>query len=175
MPTAAVAMFCGPHDEGDQTPTRRIDQAIELAILKGLPLFVAGDAFNGDEVRRFQVRAWHAGVSVVIPAFDPRHCTLADAQAVAVKIVEHRLTRLSHVQLVTDWWHMNRALTMLERELARILDRTIRVQPISVLTGPTPSSLVHDNERQGLDDYLAGRYGQRQVIDPLRHRPELSP
>jgi len=170
--TSAVVMFCGPHDEGDQTPTRRIDQAIQLALSLDVPLFVAGDAFNGEEVARFQAHAWHTGVSVIIPAFDARHCTLADAQAVATKIVEHRLDRLSHLHLVTDWWHMERASLMLERELARILGRTIRVQPSSVFAGPTPSSLVHENERQGLEDYLAGRYGQRQVVDPLRHRGE---
>ncbi len=175
MTTAAVVMLCGPHDEGDQTPVRRIDHAIQLALTLDVPLFVAGDAFSGEEICRFQTRAWHAGVETVIPAFDPRHCTLADVQAVAAKIVEHRLDRLSHLHLVTDWWHMDRALTMLDRELTSILNRTIAVQPSSVFTGPTPSSLVHENERQGLQDYLAGRYGQRRVIGPLRHGSELSP
>ena len=175
MPISAVVMFCGPHDEGDKTPTRRIDHAINLAIRDDLPLFVAGDAFGGEEVDYFQMRASHAGVTVVIPAFDPRRCTISDAQVVARQILEQRLERLAHIHLVTDWWHMDRALTMLECELARILGRRIHVQPASVLTGPTPSSLVYENERHGLADYLAGRYGQRRVIDPLRHRPERSP
>ncbi|MBI5794567.1 YdcF family protein [Candidatus Uhrbacteria bacterium] len=174
MPTAAVVMFCGPHDEGSQTPTRRIDHAINLAIQSGLPLFIAGDAFSGDEVRRFQVRAWNAGVHTALQAFDSRHCTLADAQAVGRVVLERHFDRLERLHLVTDWWHMERAVAMLAGELADILGRKILVMPESVFDGPQPSQLVHNNERQGLEDYLAGRYGDREVVDPLRHRPELS-
>lgn len=167
-------MFCGPHDEGDQTPTRRINHAINLAIRNELPLFIAGDAFGGKEIYRFRVRAWHAGVALVLPAFDPRHCTLSDAQAIASMILEHHLDSLARIHLVTDWWHMERASTMLERELERIVGRQILVVPESIMTGPVPDATVHDNERQGLDDYLAGRYGKRRVIDPFQHDPELS-
>ncbi len=174
MPAAAVVVFCGPHDEGEQTPTRRIDHAIQLARERNFPLFIAGDAFGGEEVRCFQVRAWSAGVLTVISAFDSRHCTLSDAQAVAAEIIGRRLDHLNHVHLVTDWWHMERASVMLERELARILERAVRVQPASVFTGPAPSSLVHENERRGLADYRAGIYGTRRVNDPLRHRSQPS-
>lgn len=174
MPTAAVVMFCGPHDEGDRTPTRRIDHAISLAMHQGLPLFVAGDAFHGEEVRYFQQRASNAGVATAIRAFDPRHCTLADAQAIGRIVLERHFDRLERLHLVTDWWHMERALIMLDLELKRILGRQIQVVPESIFTGPAPGPLVHQNERQGLDDYLAGRYGSRQVIDPLHHGPELS-
>ncbi|MBI4435693.1 YdcF family protein [Candidatus Uhrbacteria bacterium] len=167
-------MFCGPHDEGNKTPTRRIDHAIRLALREALPLFIAGDALGGEEVRRFQVRASNAGVETAVAAFDSRHCTLADAQVVAAKILELRLERLNHVHLVTDWWHMERASAMLAGELERILHRSILVQPASVFTGPKPSSLVHENERRGLEDYLAGVYGTRRVYDPLCHRPQLS-
>ncbi|TAL50760.1 hypothetical protein EPN81_01850 [Patescibacteria group bacterium] len=171
MLTSAVVMYCGPYDEGNQPPTRRIDHAIALSRRFDLPLFIAGDAFEGKEIDRFSVRAWEAGVASVIPAFDPRHCTLADAQAVAREILSRDLACLSHLHLVTDWWHMDRASTMLERELAQILGRIVRVQPSSVFSGPAPSRLVHENERQGLNDYLVGTYGQRQVVDPLIHRP----
>ncbi|MCR4313897.1 MAG: YdcF family protein [Candidatus Uhrbacteria bacterium] len=175
MHTTAVVMLCGPYDEGNHPPTRRIDRAIQIARQSNLLLFIAGDAFNGDEIRRFQDRALAAGVHSVLPAFDSRHCTLADAQAVGRVILEHRFDRLSRLHLVTDWWHMERASTMLERELERILDRKILVIPESVMDGHVPDTTVHDNERQGLADYLSGRYGRRQVIDPFRHRPELSP
>lgn len=174
MPTVAVVMFCGPHDEGDRTPTRRIDHAINLARQFDAPLFIAGDAFGGAEVAGFQVRAWQAGVSQVLSAFDSRHCTLADAQSVAAKIVEYRLDRLVRLHLVTDWWHMERAKAMLEGECERMVGRRIHVTPSPVLTGPTPSPLVRQNEHQGLVDYLDGIYGSRKVVDPLWHRPELT-
>ena len=174
VPTAAVAMFCGPHDEGDQTPTRRIDYAIQIALELDVPLFVAGDSFNGDEVRLFHDRASSAGVRSVIPAFDPRHCTLSDAQAVSRQILKLEFRRLERIYLATDWWHMQRAMTMFERELELALGRRIQVVPESVLSGPAPDDLVLSNERQGLEDYLAGRYGQRLVNDPLCHRLEPS-
>lgn len=164
-------MFCGPHDEGDRIPTRRIDHAVDLASRLEVSLFITGDAFGGAEVLRFQARAWAAGVHSTLTAYDPRRCTLADAQAVGRIIVDRQFLRLARVHLVTDWWHMERASTMLERELAAIVGRRILVVPESVMVGPVPDATVHQNERQGIDDYLAGVYGQRVVADPLRHRP----
>lgn len=174
MPQAAVVMFCGPHDEGDQPPTRRIDQAITIARDLEVPLFIAGDAFEGAEVQRFVVRAQNSGVQSAIQAFDPRHCTLSDAQVVGRVLVEREYSRLTRIHLVTDWWHMERAAAMLEGELATIVGRRILVVPESVMAGPAPDAMVHRNERQGLEDYRAGTYGQRFVADPLRHRPQLS-
>ena len=174
MPHSAVAMFCGPHDEGDQPPTRRIDGAISLALQMGAPLFIAGDAFEGAEVRRFCARAWAAGVITTIQAYDSRHCTLADAQAVGREILLHRFDHLTRLYLVTDWWHMERAMAMLDGELQRIIGRVIHVIPESVMLGPVPDQLVHQNERQGLEDYRSGIYGTRRILDPLRHRAELA-
>ena len=169
----AVAMFCGPHDEGDQPPTRRIDAGIYHALRLNAPLFIAGDAFEGAEVRRFYARARATGVITTIQAYDSRHCTLADAQAVGREILSRRLDRLERIHLVTDWWHMDRAMTMLEGELKKGTGRTIQVVPESVMNGPEPSQLVHRNERQGLADYRAGVYGARRILDPLRHRAAL--
>lgn len=173
MPQAAVAMFCGPYDEGEQMPTRRIDHAIQIAKEEGLPLLIAGDAFDGKEVLRFQNRAWSAGVRSVLTAFDPRHCTTADAQAIGRVILKWHFDRIRLLHVVTDWWHMPRASAMLEGEL-RSIGRPVQVVRESVFVGPHPDQLVHQNERQGLADYLAGRYGRRQILDPLRHRPEVS-
>lgn len=172
--TSAVAMFCGPHDEGDRVVTRRIDRAIEIARCGDLPLFIAGDACGGEEVRAFQLRAWNAGVPTAVAAFDARSCTLADAQAIAQIVRAHAYRELERLHLVTDWWHMERALAMLEGELARIVRRRVVVVPESVFTGPAPTRAVHDNERQGLVDYRAGIYGLRRVADPLCHRLQAS-
>lgn len=166
---SAVVMFCGPHDEGDQTPTRRIDTAIQVALRRGLPLFVAGDAFGERELERFEARAYYHGVQSVFRAYDARRCTLSDAQAVAGAIVKHDLTDLRELFLATDWWHMDRARAMLDGETTGILGRRLDVIPVAVTTGPRPSTLTFENERQGLEDYLAGTYGQRKVVDPLRH------
>ncbi len=167
-------MFCGPHDEGDQTPTRRINHAIQIALTLDALLFIAGDACGGEEVRAFQIRAWSAGVHTAVAAYDARSCTLADAQAVGQSMRMRAHTEVARIHLVTDWWHMERAMSMLQGELECILDRRIQVIPESVFTGPTPSRAVHDNERQGIVDYRAGIYGSRRVIDPLPHRPQPS-
>lgn len=171
---SVVVMFCGPHDESEGIPTRRIDHAITIARSLEVPLFIAGDAFGGAEVQRFQARAWSMGVQTAIRAFDPRHCTLSDAQAVCRLLSEREFGRLTRVHLVTDWWHMERASVMLEGELESIVCRRILVVPESVMTGPVPNAVVHRNEQQGLEDYRAGVYGQRFVVDPLRHRPQPS-
>jgi hypothetical protein len=178
VPTAAVVIFCGPHDEGELVPTRRIDHAITTGLSRGLPLIIAGDAFHGQEVSRFQARAWHAGVEAAYGAYDQRHSTLSDAQAVATVIRQHftdPLARFCRVHLVTDWWHMRRARTMLVEELKGVLHHPIEVLATPVMIGPRPCEEVFVNEQQGLEDYLAGVYGQRRVIDPLCHSPDDNP
>lgn len=166
----AVAMFCGPHDEGTQTPMRRIDKAVELALVYQATLFVAGDAFNGDEISFFQMHALKRGVTRVIPAYDSRSNTLGDAQAVA-RCIRQRSTLegLRKIYLVTDWWHLERAKAMLIGELRKNLILGIQVVGIGVTQGPHPGNEVLENELQGLTDYLAGNYGQRRVHDPLPH------
>jgi hypothetical protein len=175
VPHTAVAMFCGPHDEGNQVPTRRIDQAINLALSTGSPLFIAGDRFNGDEITRFKLRARNQGVTTIVEAFDPRHCTLSDAQATAREILARGYHQLTSIHLVTDWWHMPRAAAMLRGELQSTLGRVLEVIESTVHNGPCPVDLVLSNEKQGLDDYRAGTYGQRFVIDPLPHCSQPSP
>ncbi|MCR4314326.1 MAG: YdcF family protein [Candidatus Uhrbacteria bacterium] len=166
MSTTAVAMFCGPHDEGDRTPTRRIDHAIRIALAMDLPLIVAGDAFNREEVQAFQIRAQEAGVRVVLTAFDARRCTLSDAQATATRLRElgHHVERL---HLVTDWWHMGRSWVMMRGE-ART---SVLIVPAPVFNGPLPCLRTLYNELRGAWHYLSGTYGQHVVVDPLRHAP----
>lgn len=176
-PSLAVVMFCGPHDEGDQTPTRRIDHAISLAIRLEAPLFIAGDAFHGEEVERFCYRARYAGVMYVIGAYDSRHerqCTLSDAKTVTSKIGERGFTRLSRLHLVTDCWHMKRAKQMLENELFIGLNKVFEVVAESVHTGPPPPAETIALEQQGLSHYQEGTYGSHSVDDPLPHNPQPS-
>jgi hypothetical protein len=172
MYSAVSVMFCGPHDEGECTPTRRIDQAIKVALRYELPLFVAGDAFGGKEVTWFQARALKAGVPVVECAYDVRCCTLADAQAVAQRLnASAKYHHVTELYLCTDWWHMERARTMLEKELITVTGVARRVIQVKVMSGPIPTETTLRNERQGIEDYLNGVYGERQVYDPLPHCP----
>jgi len=172
---AVVAMVCGPHDEGQEAPKRRIDRAIQIALEFKLPLFVAGDAFEGREIALFVQRAREAGVETVVSAYDPRSCTLSDVQAIAWALKALDLKGIDHIHLVTDWWHMNRAATMLEGEVGKHLGHEVVAFRRPIASGPRPPDAVFVNERQGLADYISGIYGERRVEDPLEHRPRATP
>jgi len=168
MPKAVVAMFCGPHDEGSRIPHRRINRAVEYALARGLPLVIAGDAFDGTEARYFKTLAKKRGVQMVLVAFDPqtRNCTLSDAQATIIQLQALGLD-ISRVYLVTDWWHMLRSSVMMIGEIHT--RHPARVVPVPVFNGPFPCLRTLWNELRGSWHYLTGTYGQRTVNDPLRH------
>ncbi|NQV89400.1 MAG: YdcF family protein, partial [Parcubacteria group bacterium] len=167
---AVVAMFCGPHDEGDDAPTRRIDRAIELALHLGLPLMIAGDGNGGLDVAQFNDLAVASGVFYVIALYDSGASTLSDAMCVAQNIGrDPRLDCVSTIHLVTDDWHMDRSKAMLEGELSDASwkrQNPPEVTPSCVTTGPQPARWVIDGERKGLKDYRSGRYGTGKAYAP---------
>ncbi len=165
---SVVAMFCGPHDEGEGAPTRRIDRAIELSVELCSPLLIAGDGNHGEDVRRFARHAEQNGVAYIRALFDARRCTPSDAESIVHELVNNPpFMSVRHVYLVTDDWHMARASGILEGQLQRLLSRpTLEVIRCPVTTGPRPPDPVLQGERQGLLDYLAGRYGERKAHAP---------
>lgn len=165
---SVVAMFCGPHDEGEGAPTRRIDRAIGLALELCSPLIIAGDGNHSHDVRRFAWQAEQDGVHYVRALFDARCSTFSDAQSVMGDLLNNPpFMSVRQVHLVTDDWHMARASGILECELQRLLSRPIlEVIRCHVTTGPRPPDDVLAGERQGLEDYLGGRYGSRVAHPP---------
>lgn len=174
---SVVAMFCGPHDEGDSVPTRRIDRAIELSLELCSPLLIAGDGNHGQDVQLFVQRAQASGVLYVRRFYDDQACTPADAKSVANELIHNPpFMSVKDVHLVTDDWHMARATTILEGELKREMSHSQpTVHPVRVTTGPRPPEVVLLGERQGLEDYLAGRYGSRIAHPPYGKPCEARP
>ncbi len=163
MKNAVVAMFCGPHNEGTEFPYVRIDRSIAVALERGLPLLIAGDAHRGRDLEYFRDYAQGAGVIEVViePLYDPRASTLADAQMVAEWLRGHHAERgIQHVLLVTDLWHMFRAMIMLQGEINKRLPvGTVQSIPAAAFGGPRPPEDVILGEIKGARDYLDGTYG----------------
>ena len=180
---SVVAMFCGPHDEGEGAPTRRIDRAIELSVELCSPLLIAGDGNYGMDVDLFVSRAETAHVVYVRAFFQRPPSTLTDARSVVSEIINNPpFLVVRDIHLVTDDWHMVRAAGILEGELQRGMphrqspDRpvpTVRREPVT--TGPRPPEDILHGERQGLLDYLAGRYGSRVAHPPFGKPCEVQP
>ncbi len=165
---AVVAMFCGPHDEGTDAPTRRIDRAIELALQLGLPLMIAGDGNGGKDVAQFNDLAVARGVCYVIALYDKDASTLSDAMCVAQELERNlRLKDVATVYLVTDDWHMDRSVAMMEGELSeQLVQGAPVVIPNGVTIGPNPPAWALAGERKGLADYRSRRYGTRKAYAP---------
>lgn len=177
----AVAVFCGPRDEGDgsRPQRRRIDAGIAQAVANGLPLIIAGDNHHGAEVRYYGALARQAGVCRVLEQFDPeipRPNTLTDAVLIVHGLIA---LRCPLVRVVTDHWHMKRAVAMVQGEASGLhmdapLFPALQVLRAPVLHGPAITDEIRANEKRGHDDYLAGRYGTtRPVFDPLAHGTSL--
>lgn len=168
MYNGAVAMFCGPHDEGNDAPTRRIDKAIEVALRLGLPLMIAGDGNVGKDVAQFSARARLAGIGVVVPLYDQDASTLSDALCVAEELRRNpELKFVQSLHLVTDVWHMERAHAMLVRELnGQFHADSPTVIKCGVDSGPEPAAWVLEGERKGLADYQSGLYGSSVAYAP---------
>ena len=170
---SVVAMFCGPHDDGDSAPTRRIDRAIELSLELCSPLLIAGDGNFAEDLQFFSARAEEAGVLYVRWFYERLASTRTDAQSIVNEIINNPpFIRVANIHLVTDDWHMARAAAMLEGEQRHLIARDHHaslptVHRVPVITGLRPPDVVLAGERQGLADYLAGRYGERKAHPPF--------
>ena len=163
---SVVALFCGPHDEGNDVPRRRIDKAVQVALLHQITLLIAGDANHGKDIDVFVRIAKSQVVSRVVGLYDPAASTFSDAFCV-VRILrtQPEFEHVSRIYLVTDFWHMLRAALILERVC---LDHGLQIEIIHapVTNGPVPPEIVLAGEQQGIEDFLAGRYGARKAYDP---------
>ncbi|PJA46089.1 hypothetical protein CO174_00900 [Candidatus Uhrbacteria bacterium CG_4_9_14_3_um_filter_50_9] len=177
-----VAVFSQPLDEeGRGFPVRRIMHAIDESLRRRLPLTMAGDALDGYMLEFYMIRAFQAGIPRHMwnPCYDERANTRSDAEAVARSLGNRDMFLWpERIYLVTDWWHMDRAATMLEGELKRFEDfyyghSPIEVVRLPIMNAPHPGDQVIANERQGLRDYLDGVYGRRKVNDPLIHHADI--
>jgi len=163
---SVVAMFCGPHDENNDVPRRRIDKAVQVSLLHQIPLLVAGDANHCKDIDVFMAIAKSQGVRHVVGLYDPAASTFSDAFCVARELKnQSEFQNVSRIYLVTDFWHMLRASLILEKVC---LEHTLQIEiiHIPVTNGPLPPQIVLDGEQQGIQDFLAGRYGSRKAYDP---------
>ena len=152
-------VFCGPHaDRNIWSPLyHRIDHAIAVARDADTPLLIAGDAHQGKSVMHFADRA-ESHVRSVLGAFHPGARTLTDAQAALSNIRDVReFDRVREVLVVTDAWHVRRALAYLRGECPKIIDnRSMTFLDASTSRGPRPPSEVLEGEQRGILDYDAG-------------------
>lgn len=165
---SVVVMFCGPHDDGETIPKRRIDHAIDFARMSGSPLLIAGDANHGQDVSWFTRRALNAELPYVRAFYDRTGSTLTDARSIVQELLNNPpFMSVKDVHLVTDDWHMARAARILKGELRReMIHSRPAIRPVPVTTGPRPPEEILKGERQGLEDYLACRYGRRIAHPP---------
>lgn len=163
---SVVAMFCGPHDEGGGVARRRIDKAIETALEHQIPLLIAGDGNNCKDVTVFMEMARSRGAHHVIGLYDSEANTRSDAVCVSNQLKNNpEFARVREIYLVTDFWHMPRAKTILEA-ICRQDRLEVQIISMPVTNGPMPPEIVLAGERQGIEDFLAGRYGLRKAHDP---------
>ncbi len=167
MLTTVVAMFCGPHEDGNVL-FHRIDAATFYARTHQLPLLVAGDSNYGFDVEIYCQRARARGVRLVEPCYDDRHpvgSTLIDAKNLALALTVHkRFERVIHVHLFTDWWHVQRARTMAQGEIDQCMGDTGLIRVIAKpVDAPHPGEARVLGEKQGLQSYLNGTYDSTQA------------
>lgn len=174
---AAVVVLCGPHDEGEKAPTRRIDRGIRDAIEYDAPLLIAGDSNKGKDVEYFFMLALEKGVKEVIPLFDARvrPSTIEDIRHAISYMNAHpeRFLDRTKIVLVTDVWHMERAKVLLVGEARKlsILCQKLEIVSALVMNGPLPPEWVLIGEKKGIQDYFDGKYGASHVA----HRPYGKP
>lgn len=181
---AAVIVFCGPHDEGQKVPTRRIDRGIQEALEHKVPLLIAGDGNHGRDVKYFQRRAYQCGVKRVFPLYSKRHVrlkkgpsTIWDAwHAISCldanpKLLEGKMK----IVIVTDDWHMERTVLMFRGECMTNSKhcKDLMVIHALVLSGPQPPLVVFLGEEHGKADYTAGHYHPSRAAHPPYGKPAM--
>lgn len=177
MVRGIVVVFCGPHNNDGSISNVRINRAIEEAhqLGRGTLLLIAGDGNCGSDVRYFVQRAELEGIKNVVGLYDSGRCTLSDAR-VTVREIKDRVGASEPicVHLVTDWWHMSRAAIMLLSEAQNTGINPPLIKCVNV-EGPMPPEHVLRGEIQGISDYLAGTYGQRQAYEDWGKPAAISP
>lgn len=152
----------------------RIDFAITVAREHFAPLIVCGDANEGRDVRAFCERARCAGVATVCQAVwtGGASNTYRDLEmAVRMLVNDPEFGGTEAFRLVTDPWHMPRAEAMAQRLIREVCAEAnrpaffLRTSEVSPYWNPPAWRIL--NERQGLDDFLAGRYDPSRRLDPL--------
>lgn len=158
-----VVMLCGPHeDDHARSPQfHRVNAAIRLAKRYGRDLLICGDATGGSDVELFARHAVEHGCSGAIPLYDADKSTLTDVRSALRHIRDNTGGHSSGtVHVVTDEWHMPRAIAMFRGEANHILvgDQEYVFEPISVVGGKRPEKWQRMREAKGIEDYLQGRY-----------------
>ncbi len=167
-PTTLVLVLNGPRRRDDgRIQHHRVRAGANLALQRGHPVLIAGDANNGRDLAEHEACARSLGVSSVFRAYDPGGRTISDVRA-AISFLLHGLPethelfrRISGICLVTDQWHVPRALAMLRGELHARLgsDHPYTLDAFGVSGGEPPTEEMLYGEERGLQDYLAGKYG----------------
>ncbi len=172
---AVVVVFCGPHTDEGGVLFHRIDRAIRVCTGHGVPLLIAGDGNGGRDVELFTRRALEAGVESVIPLGVSISTTLDDADRVASKLQETEFVGVRQVCLVTDDWHMPRAVVMLADRLKSVRGKMdVEIICENVSQGPPPPRWVTTfAEQRGLQDFISGRYTPARAVHPAWGKPAV--
>ncbi len=163
-----VVMLCGPHEHDHEVSPQfhRIELALHVARRDQSELLICGDARNGLDVALFVEHVGRAGY-VATPVFNEVGSTITDVRAALAYIGCHT-PRISSgtVRVVTDDWHMERALTMVRGEASQYLDdgQGYVFRPITAVGGVPPARWQLEREAQGIQDYRSGRYAPNKSL-----------
>lgn len=185
MTTHAVVMICGPHHpkfspDGSvlchsfHQGTRcfsRIDHATMRARRDGAPLIVAGDANGGLDVQRYTDHARAYGVQAFSCVWDgvdpPASNTLLDVR-MAIETLLQSSFLFQRFILVTDGWHIPRAMLLAMAESKRLCAQNGRalldVSFDACAASWQPPEELLMREKAGAMAIAAGTYGQGQDL-----------
>lgn len=149
-----VVMFCGPRTKSGFPSALRILKAIEVAQSSRCKLFIVGADTNKAnnesfaDIDMFKSMAIEHGVdtaAVHVPATEAN--TRTNAEAIAHAIAKPKYANLIDLCLVTDHWHMPRALLHMKDALARVSFPSINLIPINVTSAQKPEEAVLEREK----------------------------
>ena len=186
MSRPIVVLLCGPHKNGhngawsaENILFHRPDAALAEAKRLRVPLIIAGDGWNGEDVNFFWRYAYNQKVLAVIRAFDRRGGTLHDIQAALTVLTDPLWADINEVRFVSDPEHA-RVLPFARGEAKKMLPEHRRMSFVHVAAfgGPAWSELEIEGELRGIEHYQAGVYGpphpglEAYGKLPLEHRQE---
>jgi hypothetical protein len=154
-----IVVFAPPQKEGGGLDFGRIDRAIALAkARKDSLILMVGDGNHGRDCKAFVAYATVHGVKATAVSNLGNASTRGDAEAVAIEIASlvYTLPRVRvELSLVTCWYHVPRAWTMLFGELRK---HNVTIPPV-----PRPHwGNWHEvrrvpGELRGVYDYARGK------------------